>query len=145
MKTIKVFCTILSVVLIFTRCSMSDNASNEIQLTTENASQYLTFELHGYPSDYNASWDSYSELTVNGTITGVPGYSYNNVVITVAVGFKYHGDDYADHNHTIEASSTLNIGGSGTVSASEYIGGHMSLVESTGYTITSVTGTVTKN
>ena len=157
MKALKILCLVISVVLLFSACSFGgstvdettteETAKNEIQLTTENASQYLTFELHGYPTNYSSSY--YTGVVVNGTISGIAGYTYNNVTVTIDVTFSYNNyDDYSldDETYKVTTSSQLNLGGSGTVAyEEEYTGNHMTDVNCLGYTITSVTGTVSQN
>lgn len=159
MKTIKLLTLVLATIFVFSACSMSDNASNEaavsksvsneIQLTTENASQYLTFELHGYPTDY--SYGTYKKVAANGNISGIPGYTYNNVTVELSFSYSYTYGSRSD-SCVITASSDLNLAGNGTVSVEETakhngtnVVAYMSDCECDGYTITSVTGTVTKN
>lgn len=152
MKKIKVLVLVLAVIFVFTACSMSDNASNEIQLTTENASQYLNFELYGYPTDYSSG--SYKKVAAKGTISGIPGYTYNDVTVELSFSYSYTYGMNGSDSCVITASSDLNLAGNGTVSVEETarhsgsnrkVVAYMSDCECDGYTITSVTGTVTKN
>ena len=173
MKFARVICLLLSLCLVFSACSATSSnqsastseqettTSNEIQLTTENASNYLTFEIKGggAGTDYSSMYGiGYEGVTVNGTITGVSGYTYNNVTITMNFKFTYEnwggGRDYTggDYTQTITEDVVLNAGGNGTVSASEKIQlepyhyvGHWSNVECLGYEIVSASGTVTQN
>lgn len=163
MKSLKVLCMVFALIIVLSACSASnsvadnsnvseENKSNEIQLTTQNASQYLTFELHGYPTEY--SYGSYKKVAANGTISGIPGYTYNNVTVELSFSYSYTYGSSGSDTCEITTSSTLNLAGNGTVSVEETakhsgansnIIAYMSDCECNGYTIISVTGTVTPN
>ena len=162
MKFIKTMCLVLSVMILFSACSTIDGTTNnEIQLTTDNASQYLNFSIKGGGdgADYSSMYGiGYENIAVNGTITGIAGYTYNNVTITMKFSFTYEDwsggqDSYGgDYTQSITQDIALNVGGSGNVSASERIQlepyhyvGHWSNVECQGYEIVDITGTVTQN
>lgn len=155
-RTLCIISTAILVLTVFSACSHNnaeiENVNNEIQLTTDNASQYLTFELHGYPTDYSSG--TYKKVAVNGTISGIPGYTYNNVIIELDFDFSWsYGEGYGYHSgtHTATATTELNLAGNGTISIEETarqsgnISVYMKNCSCDGYRIVSVSGTVTQN
>ena len=88
-----------------------------------------------------------------GNISGVSGYNYDNVSITLKFSFRLTGAAGKDHGiHSITTNPIqLNVGGNGTVKESEdsYNDGTINWtlfekeVECLGYEIVSVSGTVT--
>lgn len=167
MKKIKILSLLLVCVLLFTACSAGGGSNiestdtttstinNSVQLTTDNASQYLNFNLHGYPSDYDGYY-FYEKLVVTGSISGIAGYTYNNVSVKLSVKFtfdkKWSNELWSTVDScSVEIATQLNLGGNGNVSVEEAPTtqngvnlGSIKNVECLGYTITSVTGSVTK-
>lgn len=158
MKRILSLCVILTLLAaIFSSCSYSGTESNssDIQLTTDNATNYLTFSIRGGGSDaeYIFSEYKYKSAYFNGTITGVSGYTYNDVTITVSCKYSCQNSSGKTETFTLSDTTSLNVGGNGSVSAEDttdhltgYSGYHYcTSVECNGYVITSISGTVTKN
>lgn len=156
-KSIKLFCVILAIVFTFSGCGSSFlGGSSKITLTPENASDYLTFSLHGGGGDpeYTSTFGIvYNTMEAYGNISGVSGYNYDNVSITLKFSFRLTsagGKDHGIHSITTEPIQ-LNVGGNGTVKKSEdsYNDGTFNYslyegeVECLGYEIVSVSGTVT--
>lgn len=150
-NVIKLLAIILSVVIIFSGCSLSNGtiASNkkDITLTTENVYDYLTFSLHGGggDSDYSSYYGIYyKSLVANGNISGVSGYEYDNVSVNLVFEYKItkKGEDFSQSFTTLPKTVELNIGGSGVVSVSDPFSVGLTEVKCLGYEVVSVTGTV---
>ena len=154
-KTTKLICVILSVIILFTGCGMSGLGTSQVTLTKENATDYLTFSLHGGGGDpqYSSTFGVvYNTMEAYGSIEGISGYSYNNV--TIVLNFKFRLTSASGKDNGIQTISSgpvvLNLAGNGTVQASgdSYKAGTMnyslfeSKVECLGYEIVSITGTV---
>lgn len=154
-KSIKLFCVIWAVVFTFSGCSslFASATPSKITLTPENASDYLTFSLHGGGGDpeYRSSYGIvYKTMEAYGNISGVSGYNYDNVVITLKFRFSVTtaGDKVGETKSITSWPISLNVGGNGTVNASESTydkraSRYATEVECLGYEIVSVTGTVT--
>ncbi|GEM_PF-2429862 len=155
-NTIRIISIILSAVIILSGCSFSNGTtkdSKNIVLTTENASNYLTFSLYGGGGspDYSSSYGVvYRTVEANGDISGISGYEYDNVNITLKFNYKLTpAGNYDNENYDIITEPIqLNVGGYGVVNVSErtnnntYYKFYESDIECLGYEIVSITGTV---
>lgn len=154
-KCIKLISVLISVILLFCGCTSADlmGGKSSITLTTENASDYLTFSLHGGGGnpDYSSSYGIvYHSVEAYGDISGINGYEYDNVNVTLKFNYKLTpAGNYDNENYDIITDPIpLNVGGYGVVNVSErtnkntYYKFYESDVECLGYEIISITGTV---
>ena len=159
-NTLRITLLILATFVLLSGCSLPNGAterSKDIVLTTENASDYLTFSLRGGGSDPSVTSEGikYASVQANGNISGISGYEYNDVTITLKFSFKiisYSHNMWGDKDTFIFDVTTdpiqLNFGGNGVVNAYEEIDRAFSFgvkersVECLGYEIVSITGTV---
>jgi len=151
-NTIKVFSIILLAVILFSGCSFSNettrNTKKDIVLTTENIHDYLTFSLHGGGgnSNYNSYLGEivYKSLEASGNISGISGYEYDDVSITLV--FKYEvtpSDDFISETFTtLPKTVNLNIGGNGVVNVSNPFTNSFTKVKCLGYEVVAVSGKV---
>lgn len=113
-----------------------------ITLTTDNIEDYINLSV--YP-DIQYNYDKYQTYYFGGKAeaTGIEGYSYENVTITIKVGFSYIGES-RDVTFTVKC----NVGGNGSGHAqnSKKVYDFQSdwMTKSAYYDIVSVTGTCTK-
>lgn len=160
-KTIALSMALLLIILCicFSGCDGSGGKSNKIAITAENFEQYATLSLRGYGSDYRSgAYSGYRTLNVNGSITGVSGWTYENVSVKIRVVFK--GTSYGGVLGLTEESVTqtvwvdtisLNVGGNATVAYSENATnskGEKSVIDDLdclGYEIVAVEGYVVQN
>lgn len=151
----KIICCFLSLVLIictFTACvnNSKSKGNNVVVLTPDNASDYFTFHINGGGADFdNISSNICYSVQFNGTITGLAGYTYNDVEIEITCYYDLQTTS-CKGSCTLSDTTTLNLGGNGNVNASERIYRRTTLfdkcvVNCTGYEVTSITGTVTIN
>lgn len=156
-KSIKIISLLMVMILSLCGCSSSGGFGNNssVTLTPDNASDYLTFSLHGGggDTDYTSTWGIvYRSLEAYGTISGLPGYEYNNASIILKFTYSLTGAD-GDSNGRYEITTepiSLNIGGNGNVNVTENTrreayyttSFYESDVECLGYEIVSITGTV---
>ena len=150
-KTLALFMSALLVFLCvcFSGCDMP-GVKQKTTLTTDNIDQYITVELKGGGDDFTYMYSDYyaKALSVTGSITGVPGYTYENVSITISctfTGTKHSGIWGETVTQTVTTIANLNVGGSATVVANEKADNYMKDVSCLGYEIISVSGTVTKD
>lgn len=150
-NTIRIISIILSAVIILSGCSFSNGTTKDrkkIVLTTENVSNYLTFSLHGGGgnSNYNSYLGEivYKSLEASGNISGISGYEYDDVSITLV--FKYEitpSNDFISQTFTtLPETVDLNIGGNGVVNVSNPFTNGFTKVECLGYEVVAVSGTV---
>ena len=144
--TMAVLCFIL---LLFSGCSESKQ-DNSIRLTKENFENYvnLTCRASGASSAYNNG--KYDGMIGYATCTGIAGYYYENVSVTIRIHFD---DGRNEANPRINLR--LNVGGN--ASGQQYYTicnkqtGYTAYVTSSDitaystYSIESVSGTVTRN
>ncbi len=156
-NSVKLISVLMAIMLLFCGCTSSGflGGKSSTALTTENASDYLTFSLHGGGGDpdYSSTYGIvYHSVEVNGDISGISGYEYNDVSIVLKFSFKLTSSDGTD-NGTYELTTEaipLNVGGNGIVNVSESnreeayftTSFYESNIECLGYEIVSVTGSV---
>lgn len=161
-KILLITISMLFLLITFTGCS----SFSEIQLTKDNASNYLNIDLNGggILTDNQYSLGEYDGVYGEGTIQGLPGYKYNDVVLTIKFNYSYsdnHGNDTGDF--AIEETVYLSDAGNATISVSKAIddiydiddvvniedyyqllGGLLETVTCNNYEITSASGTISQ-
>lgn len=103
----------------FTGCTSTGQtgdspSNNEIKLTLDNYSDYLTISANVY-GDGNKTWSSYlsaymyGEATGTARVSGISNYEYNDVTVKITIYFSYGNEE-----HDIPITVRLNKGGSGS-------------------------------
>lgn len=151
--------SIMVFMVLFSGCDVSD--TNKITLTVDNASDYLEFNIKagGADAKYNSYLHSlgYASVFMSGEINGISGYSYDNVVVTIACSYSFEdnaggrlpGLEWKYHT-TLSETVKLNVGGNGKIEKKEDLEvltnciEYFKNIECPGYVIQSISGTVSK-
>ena len=138
----------LFAVIALTSCGgdSSKPEDNSIILTVDNIENYVTLSVkpNCTQSSYNSVGCGKCQFGAYTTVTGIAGYTYNNVKITVKAAFSYLGE-----SDSVTMIINCNVGGNGSDSAvsSRYIYDFKRawMTQNAHYEIVSVTGTCTKD
>lgn len=141
-----IFIFLLVLMFAFVGCGKTEGEpeNKKIILTTSNIENYINLSV--YP-DIEAVSYSYGTGTYKfggrATTSGIAGYSYENVTITIKASFSY-----LDESRDVTFKVKCNVGGYGSGSAvnskSVYSFKRNWMTEHANYKIVSVTGTCTK-
>lgn len=136
----------LSTFFCFFGCKESGNDGDKIELTTENVSFYLVFDVRSYPSVPYSYTSCYQAITSTVSISGASSnFSYYNVVVEMKIYGQRQVRGYGTRNYTQEIKCSLNVGGNGSNSVTDYYGGEgITSIDGTRYVITNVHGYVEK-
>lgn len=154
--TIKLFAIMCCLPLSLTGCNDDNNnnaESSKIYLTTSNASTYLSIVAKTYGTNYSGS--SYKTITSTVSISGASSnFNFYDVEVTIMIsGSMVLGSkNNSGTSYTQTLNCSLNIGGSGSDSTTDYVytlygemtryGANAYSVSGRGYTITSISGYV---
>lgn len=156
----RVWAILMALIILTVLVSGCDaSSSGKVALTVDNASDYLEFNIKagGDDSEYSSMRQAVAHKSafMSGTISGISGYTYDNVVVTIACTFTFEEMSggrrpglESKYTTTLSETVKLNVGGNGKIAKKEEL--HVlpnsdeafKNVKCSGYVIESISGTV---